>query len=239
MRTPARALERARAAARRRRTSASRGRAARTRRRAGRRSCARSSEPTWTNAGLLELRRSVDRREALEVDARVDDLGLAARLGQPLLELAPQVVRDGDHRRRALDDLPGQARDARDGADVPDVAPVRRDDERRVDLRREEAGTGRGSAPRRRRARGASRTRRRSSRKRRLPPARRSSTARSTSCPRSRSTRTCCSTNEPRSGSAGPGYICETTRIFTPCGRRAATGRAPACGRRWGRSRAG
>ena len=69
--------------------------------------------------GLLELRRSVDRGEALEVDARVDDLGLAARLGQPLLELPAQVVRDGDHGRRALDDLPRQARDAGDGADVP------------------------------------------------------------------------------------------------------------------------
>src|SRR5471032_3162509 len=59
----------------------------------------------------------------------------------------------------------------------------------------------------------ASRTRLPSSRNRRFPPARRSSTARSISCPRSRSARSSWATNVPRSGSSGPGYICETSRI--------------------------
>src|SRR5207302_6706749 len=61
----------------------------------------------------------------------------------------------------------------------------------------------------------AARIRRRSSRKRRLPPLRESRTASSISCPRSRSACSSCATNEPRSGSDGPGYICETRRIRT------------------------
>ena len=61
--------------------------------------------------------------------------------------------------------------------------------------------------------RAALRTRRRSSRNRAFPPARRSSTASSISWPRSRSARSPCATKAPRSGSSGPGYIWETSRI--------------------------
>ncbi len=66
----------------------------------------------------------------------------------------------------------------------------------------------------------ASRIRRRSSRKRSFPPPRRSSTASSISWPRSRSACSSCATNEPRSGSDGPGYICETRRILKRSSRR-------------------
>src|SRR5689334_20858690 len=59
----------------------------------------------------------------------------------------------------------------------------------------------------------AARTLSRNSRKRRLPPPRRSSTASSISCPRSRSASSSWRTNTPRSGSSGPGYICETRRM--------------------------
>ena len=41
--------------------------------------------------------------KALEVDAHVHDLDLADRGGDLALELAPQPVGDGDHRRRATD----------------------------------------------------------------------------------------------------------------------------------------
>ena len=43
----------------------------------------------------------------------------------------------------------------------------------------------------------------------------RSSTARSSSWPRSTSARSSWATKTPRSGSSGPGYICETSRILT------------------------
>ena len=79
------------------------------------------------------------RGEALEVDARVDDVRLAARFGQLRLELAAQVVRDGDHGRRALDDAARERRNSRDRADVANVPPVRGDDERRVDARRDQS----------------------------------------------------------------------------------------------------
>ena len=52
--------------------------------------------------------------EALAVDAARDDLHLAARLGQLRLELAPQVVGDADHGRRAPHDEAGRGGDARD-----------------------------------------------------------------------------------------------------------------------------
>ena len=84
-------------------------------------------------------RRAAASANRVEVDARVDDLGLAARLRQLLLELAPQVVRDRDHGRGAPHDPPRQRGDARKRADVPNVAAVRGDDERRVDLAREQA----------------------------------------------------------------------------------------------------
>src|SRR4051794_8378956 len=54
-----------------------------------------------------------------------------------------------------------------------------------------------------------------SSRKRRLPPPRRSSTARASSWPRAASACSSPWTKTPRSGSSGPGYICETRRIRT------------------------
>ena len=68
--------------------------------------------------------------EALEVDAAVDHLGLAPRLGHALLEQPPQVVRDGDHRACAADDQPRRRPDARNPADVRDVLAVSGDDER-------------------------------------------------------------------------------------------------------------
>ena len=55
----------------------------------------------------------------------------------------------------------------------------------------------------------------REARCRRLPPPRPSVTTRSMSCPRAASARSMPWTNTPRSGSSGPGYICETRRIFT------------------------
>ena len=80
----------------------------------------------------------VVRREALEIDARVDDVCLSARFGQLRLELATQVVRDGDDRRRAFDDAARERRNSRDRADVANVPSVRGDDERRVDARRDQ-----------------------------------------------------------------------------------------------------
>ena len=99
--------------------------------------------PTATNARAVPgERRAVARGrvEALEVDARVDDLRLAARLGQLRLELAAEVVGDRDHGARAADDAARERRDPRDRADVADVAAVRGDDERRVDARRDQPG---------------------------------------------------------------------------------------------------
>ena len=88
----------------------------------------------------LELGRRRHRCKAIEIDPGVDHLRLAARLRQPFLELVPQVLRDGDHGRRTLDDPARQVRDAGHRADVAHVASVRRHDERRVHLRREETG---------------------------------------------------------------------------------------------------
>src|SRR5213076_2836724 len=50
----------------------------------------------------LAVRRGLD-AEALEVDAGVDHLGLAAGLGNLGLELTTEVVGDGDHGFRAAD----------------------------------------------------------------------------------------------------------------------------------------
>ena len=71
-------------------------------------------------------------REALEIDAARHDLRLAARRGDLRLELAPQIVRHADDRRRAPHDEPRRGGDARQLADVAHVAPVRGDDERRA-----------------------------------------------------------------------------------------------------------
>ena len=81
--------------------------------------------------GRLERRRRLHvGREALEVDPRVDDLDLAARGRQLVLELAAQIVGDRDHRRGARDDARRRVANARDRADVAHVAAVGRDDER-------------------------------------------------------------------------------------------------------------
>jgi hypothetical protein len=69
-------------------------------------------------------------REALEVDARVDHLGLAARGGHLGLELAPEVVGDRDHRRRPPHGEARRRGDAGDLADVAHVAAVGGHDER-------------------------------------------------------------------------------------------------------------
>ena len=62
-------------------------------------------------------------REAFEVDAGVDHLRLAARLGNLRLEFQPQVVGDCDQRRRVPGNKPCRRAHARVGADVPDVVP--------------------------------------------------------------------------------------------------------------------
>ncbi len=80
----------------------------------------------------------IARSEALEVDAAVDHLGLAAGVGQSLLELGAQPRGDGDHRGCSPDDVPGRAAHAGLRADVRDVLAVRGDDERRA--RRECSG---------------------------------------------------------------------------------------------------
>ena len=70
--------------------------------------------------------------EALEVDAAVDDLALAARLGKLRLEPAAEPLRDGDHGGRALDDMARRGAYPALRADVRDVLSVGRDDERRA-----------------------------------------------------------------------------------------------------------
>ena len=92
--------------------------------------------------------------EALEVDAAVDHLDAALELGQARDELLPEVVGDGDHARRAHG-APRRAAEAREGADVADVAAVRGDDEpgarhasrRRGRRRRPERGSARRRRP--------------------------------------------------------------------------------------------
>ena len=136
--------------------------------------------------------------------------------GRRFLELAAQVVRDGDHRRRAADDAARERGDAGDRADVAHVAAVRGDDERRVDLAanspdgtRKCAQTTSGVA---RRAHAAAQLEKPplaaaaaiEHRELDLVPACAERVA-----PAGRRT-------TPRSGSAGPGYICETRRILTP-----------------------
>ena len=87
------------------------------------------------------MRRARNHAEALEIDARADDLGLAARRGELRLELAAQVFGDADDGGGASDDVPRGAGDAWDRADVPDVPSVRGDDERRaLDRRRDQPG---------------------------------------------------------------------------------------------------
>ena len=172
------------------------------------------SEPTQRKR-IGPSRRGHD-REPVEVDAGADDLGLAARLGQLQLELAAQVLRDADHRRRTAHDEPRGGGDAAQLADVADVAAVRGHDERRPagergdeaardeEVRVDDVGPRRAAACAAA-ARGSAR----------LPPARLSSTASSSSWPRSRSASSTWRTNGPRSGAEGPGYSCETSRMRT------------------------
>ena len=68
--------------------------------------------------------------KALEVDTAVDHLHLAERARDARLELAAQVVRDGDHAVRAADDGFGGRLHAANRADIADVAAVGGDDER-------------------------------------------------------------------------------------------------------------
>ena len=114
-------------------------RAARTRARAGGRSCAPSARrgrgtPCRSPSSRARARGLAPSRgrEALEVDAAVDDLGLPGRVGDGLFEPLAQPAGDRDDRRRAADDVTRRWRVRRDRADVRDVLPVRRDDERRA-----------------------------------------------------------------------------------------------------------
>ncbi len=94
--------------------------------------------PAEVAAGLL----AVSRREALEVDAAVDDLGLAARVRHGQLEPVAKPARDGDDGGRAPNDVSCRSPNARDRADVRDVLSVRGYDERRA--RRERRRKSRG-----------------------------------------------------------------------------------------------
>src|SRR5262249_46207527 len=71
-------------------------------------------------------------REALEVDAARHDLGLADRTRDFRLELATEVFGHADHCGRTTNDECRRRADAWQPADVPHVAAVRRDDERRA-----------------------------------------------------------------------------------------------------------
>ena len=158
----------------------------------------------------------VARSEALEVDAAVDHLGLAAASGTASSSWAR------NHEETAITVAARRTtwrvarRTPRLRADVRDVLAVRGDDERRA--RRECSGETcryeevrvddlRIEAPRR--ASGISEQ----LEVPRVPPVRVSTTARSISCPRARSSCSRFATKMPRSGSRGPGYICETRRI--------------------------
>src|SRR5439155_20850275 len=57
-------------------------------------------------------------REALEVDAGVDDVGLPARLRDLRLQLDAEVLGDGDDGRGAANDEPRRRGHTRKGADV-------------------------------------------------------------------------------------------------------------------------
>ena len=68
--------------------------------------------------------------EEREVDAAVDDFRLAAGFGDLRLELAAEVVGDGDQRRGSAGHEAGRGPDPWIGADVADVLAVGRGDER-------------------------------------------------------------------------------------------------------------
>ena len=79
--------------------------------------------------------RTVRRRshaEAVEIDPGGDDVGLPSRLGDLRLELAAEILGNGNHGGRTARHETGRRGDAVQGADIADVAPVRRHDERRA-----------------------------------------------------------------------------------------------------------
>ena len=81
-------------------------------------------------------------REALEIDATVDDLCLPGSLRDGCVEPIAQPARHGDHGRSAPDHVAGRGAHSGNRADVGDVLAVGGDDERRV--RRQRGGeTGR------------------------------------------------------------------------------------------------
>ena len=72
----------------------------------------------------------VARREALEVDAAVDDLGLAGGLGNRRSRALAQPARDGDDGGGPPHDVSRRGRGAWKGADVRNVLTMGGDDER-------------------------------------------------------------------------------------------------------------
>ena len=95
------------------------------------------SEPTQRNAGLGPGARSRTRkrsRSTPQFTTSVFDAAWAIGGDEPVA----QPLRDGDHRRRALDDPSRRRADERILGQVRDVLPVRRDDERRPRCTRRE-----------------------------------------------------------------------------------------------------
>ena len=78
--------------------------------------------------------------EALEVDSRVDDLCLAARVRQPLAELALEVMGHAHDGSGTTYDSSRQRSDARYRTDVANVATVSGHNQRCAELGREEPG---------------------------------------------------------------------------------------------------
>ena len=78
----------------------------------------------------------VPRREALEIDAAVDDFRLAIGLRHLRDEAVAEPARNGDHARCPPHDMTGRGANAGDGADVGDVLAVGGHDERRASRER-------------------------------------------------------------------------------------------------------
>ena len=74
--------------------------------------------PSPSHPSSARASRLIARREALEVDAAVDDLGLSGGLRDGLLELSAQPLGHRDDRGGAPDDVP------RRGADPAELAPM-------------------------------------------------------------------------------------------------------------------
>ena len=85
--------------------------------------------------------RLIARREALEVDAAVDDLGLPGGIRDGLLELSAKPLGHRHDRGGAPDDVPRRGADPAELPDVGHVLAVGGDDERRArGERRDESG---------------------------------------------------------------------------------------------------